>query len=201
MNSPRYAPAGLLVEYGNDRVMIDGGPGAEPKPKVAVWLVTDQRGELIREIRKLARPRELEPIVSGYSSKPVFIEPHNVVHTSHDTYGYVIRFYNKKIVWAPEFRLFPTWAKGAHLMFAEAAGWSCPILFRGGVGGHASVEQVASDAQKYKIKKLVFAHIGRPTIKAMDAGKLPVFGEFGKDGTVFKIGVNPGPVAVHPKGS
>ena len=67
--------------------------------------------------------------------------------------------------------------------------------------GHASVEQVASDAQKYKIKKLVFAHIGRPTIKAMDAGKLPVFGEFGKDGTVFKIGVNPGPVAVQPKGS
>ena len=86
-------------------------------------------------------------------------------------------------------------------MFAEAAGWSRPILFRGGVGGHASVEQVASDAQKYKIKKLVFAHIGRPTIKAMDVGKLPVFGEFGKDGTVFKIGVNPGPVAVQPKGS
>ena len=58
-------------------------------------------------------------------------------------------------------------------MCSEAAGWNRPILFRGGVGGHASVEQVASDAQKYRIKKLVFAHIGRPTIKAMDAGKLP----------------------------
>lgn len=199
MNSPRYAPAGLLVECGTARVMIDGGPGAEPKREVVVWLVTDQRGELIREIRKLARPRGLEPIVSSYSSNPVSITPHNVVHTAHDTYGYVIRFYRKKIVWAPEFLLFPTWAKGAHLMFAEAAGWNRPILFRGGVGGHASVEQVASDAQKYKIKKLVFAHIGRPTIKAMDAGKLPLFGELGEDGAVFKIVVNSGSVATYPR--
>ena len=190
MNSPRYAPAGLLVECGSACVMIDGGPGAEPKSKVAVWLVTDQRGELIREIRKLARPRGLEPVVSSYSSNSVCVTPHNVVHTSHDTCGYLIRFNRKKIVWAPEFLLFPSWAKGAHLMFAEAAGWNRPILFRGGVGGHASVEQVASDAQKYKIKRLVFAHIGRPTIKAMDAGKLPLFGEFGKDGAIFKIVVN-----------
>ena len=68
MNSPLYAPAGLLVECGTARVMIESGPGAEPKSKVAVWLVTDQRGELIREIRKLARPRGLEPVVSSYSS-------------------------------------------------------------------------------------------------------------------------------------
>ena len=190
MNSPRYAPAGLLVECGTARVMIDGGPGAEPKSKVAVWLVTDQRGELIREIRKLARPRGLEPVVSSYSSNSVCVTPHNVVHTSHDTCGYLIRFNRKKIVWAPEFLLFPSWAKGAHLMFAEAAGWNRPILFRGGVGGHASVEQVASDALKYKIKRLVLAHIGRPTIKAMDDGKLPLFGEFGKDGAIFKIVVN-----------
>ena len=75
------------------------------------------------------------------TSKPVSIEPHNVVHTSRDTYGYVIRFYNKKIVWAPEILLFSSWAKGAYLMCSEAAGWNRPILFRGGVGGHASVEQ------------------------------------------------------------
>jgi hypothetical protein len=25
MNSPLYAPAGLLVEYAGDRIMIDGG--------------------------------------------------------------------------------------------------------------------------------------------------------------------------------
>lgn len=187
MNSPRYAPAGLLVECGSTRVMIDGGPGAEPKRKVMAWLVTDERGELIRKIRELARARGLEPVVSAYTSNTLSVKPHIVVHTSHDTYGYVIRFEGKKIVWAPEFLLFPTWAKCTDLMFADAAGWSHPILFRGGVGGHASVEQVARDALKYKIRRLVFAHIGRPTIKAIDAGKRAVFGEFGVDGAVYKI--------------
>ena len=72
-------------------------------------------------------------------------------------------------------------------MFAEAAGWSRPILFRGGVGGHAAVEQVSYDALKYHIKRLIFAHVGRPTIKAIDAGKRPPFGEFGKDGSVYRL--------------
>ena len=190
MNSPRYAPAGLLVECGSTRVMIDGGLGAEPKGNVLAWLVTDEHAELIREIRKLAQLRRLEPLVSGYSSNTLSVKPHRVVHTSHDTYGYLIRSQGKKVVWAPEFLEFPTWAKGAHLMFADAAGWTRPILFRGGVGGHASVEQVARDALKYKIKRLVFAHIGRPTIKAIDAGKLPAFGEFGVDGAVYDSGPN-----------
>jgi hypothetical protein len=43
MNSPRYALARLLVEYGSARVMIDGGLGAAPKRRVAAWLVTDER--------------------------------------------------------------------------------------------------------------------------------------------------------------
>lgn len=43
MNSPRYAPAGLPVECGNARVMIDDGPGAAPKWRIAAWLVTDER--------------------------------------------------------------------------------------------------------------------------------------------------------------
>jgi hypothetical protein len=33
MNSPRYAPAGLLVECGTARVMIDGGRGRRTKIK------------------------------------------------------------------------------------------------------------------------------------------------------------------------
>ena len=191
MNSPRYAPAGLLVEQGSTRVMIDGGPGAEPKRQLTAWLVTDDRGELLREIRKLARSRGLEPVVDSYSSGELSIKPRAVVHTNHDTYGYVIQAYGKKIVWAPEFFLFPRWAKGADLMFAEAAGWNRPILFRGGVGGHASVEQVARDALKSRIKRLVFAHIGRPTIKAIDVGKRPPFGEFGEDGGVYKLSASP----------
>jgi hypothetical protein len=43
MNSPRYAPAGLLVEYGSARVMMDGESRAAPKRKVVTWLVTDER--------------------------------------------------------------------------------------------------------------------------------------------------------------
>ena len=58
---------------------------------------------------------------------------------------------------------------------------------------------MTSYAQKSEIKKLVFAHIGRPTIKAMDAGKLPLFGELGEDGAVFKIVVNSGSVATYPR--
>ena len=185
MNSPRYAPAGLLVEYGSSRVMIDGGPGATTKSRVSAWLVTDERSELIREIRKLAQQKGLEPEVATYRSDGLTVEPRAVVHTSHPTCGYLIRVAGKKIVWAPEFLVFPSWAKGADLMFAEAAGWNRPIFFRGGVGGHASVNQVARDAIKYKVKRLVFAHLGRPTIKAIDAGKRPVFGEFAADGHVY----------------
>lgn len=187
MNSPRYAPAGLLVECNGARVMIDGGPGAEPKGELNAWLVTDEHGELMRELRKLARPRGLEPQVGSYLSSGLSIKPHQVVHTSHETYGYVIRNCGKKIVWAPEFFVFPSWAKNADIMFAEAAGWNRPILFRGGVGGHASVEQVARDALKHKIKRLVFAHIGRPTIRALEAGKCPIFGQVGKEGCVYTL--------------
>jgi hypothetical protein len=185
MNSPRYAPAGLLVEYGSSRVIIDGGPDATTRRKINAWLVTDARCELIREIRKLAQLQGLAPEVGTYSSDGLTIEPRAVVHTSHPAYGYLIRAAGKKIVWAPEFLEFPSWARGADLMFAEAAGWTRPILFRGGVGGHACVDQVARDARKHKVKRLVFAHIGRPTIKAIDAGERPIFGQFVGDGELY----------------
>ena len=48
------------------RVMIDGGPGAEPEGELNAGLVTDERGELIRELRTLARTRELEPHVGSF---------------------------------------------------------------------------------------------------------------------------------------
>ena len=37
MNSPRYAPAGLLIEQSQVRVAIDGGPGAEPARSWPGW--------------------------------------------------------------------------------------------------------------------------------------------------------------------
>ena len=186
MNSPRYQPAGLLVQHGKMSLVIDGG-GKVPKHELAVWLVTDEQGELIREIRKASQKIGLDPKVTTYSSGQLSIRPHSVVHTSHNTYGYTIEANGKKIVWAPEFLRFPRWAKAADLMFAEAAAWNRSIFFRGRVGGHASVEQVASSAQNYSIKRLVYAHIGRPTIRAIDSGKHAVFGEFGREGDIYVI--------------
>jgi hypothetical protein len=74
-------------------------------------------------------------------------------------------------------------------MFAEAAGWERPIRFAGRVGGHSPVLDVAREAQEHGVQRLIFAHIGRPTIRALDAGKLAPFGEFGTDGKTYRVRV------------
>jgi hypothetical protein len=63
--------------------MLDGGQGAKPDGRLDAWLVTDERGELMREIRRLSRARGLEPAVKTYSSGDLTIEPRLVVHTTH----------------------------------------------------------------------------------------------------------------------
>ena len=63
---------------------------------------------------------------------------------------------------------FPRWAAGADLMFAEAAAWVRPIRFTRGAGGHAPVLEVSRLARDAGDRRLVFAHIGRPTIRALD---------------------------------
>ena len=185
MNSPRYAPAALLVEHRDSRVMFDGGPGAEPAGELDAWLVSDERAELMRDIRAAARRKGLGPEVGSHRSTGLDVRPHPVVHTSHPAYGYLVVAEGLKIAGAPEFFAFPAWAGGADLLFADAAGWSRPICFAGGVGGHAAALQVADEARARRVRRLVFAHIGRPTIAAMDAGERPPFGEFGHDGRVY----------------
>jgi hypothetical protein len=115
-----------------------------------------------------------------------------VVHTSHPTFGYLVRVGEDRIVWAPEFLDFPDWAAGADLMFADAAGWRRPIRFAGGVGGHACVVDTAEAALGNAVKRLVFAHIGRPAIRARDAGEPLPFGEWGYEDHVYRIGADPG---------
>ncbi|HEU4979724.1 MAG TPA: hypothetical protein VFT14_00810, partial [Solirubrobacterales bacterium] len=66
MNSPRFAPAGLLVEHEGSRLMVDGGPGAEPRGPLDAWLVTDARAELIGQIRQLAAALGVAPVVGPY---------------------------------------------------------------------------------------------------------------------------------------
>lgn len=191
MNSPRYAPAGLVAEHGRTRVAIDGGPGAVPGGRVAAWLVTDERAELIAELRRLAAARQLTPNVGGYSAGGLEVVPHPVVHTSHDTFGYLIEAAGRRVAWAPEFFEFPEWAAGADLMFADAAGWARPIRFAHRAGGHAAGVEVARQAVSHHVRRLVFAHIGRPTIAAIDAGQVPPFGEFGSDGAVYTLSPAP----------
>ena len=110
-----------------------------------------------------------------------------VVHTNHPTCGYLVRAAGWRVAWAPEFLEFPDWARGVDLMFAEAAGWSRPIRFAGGVGGHLNVLAVAAAARALGVRRLVFAHVGRPAVRAIDRGETPPFGEFAEDGQVFRL--------------
>jgi hypothetical protein len=167
--------------------MLDGGPGAEPATDLRAWLVTDLRCELVHELRRLARERGLQPAVASYRAEALVISPLPVVHTSHPTWGYRIEHSGRTAVWAPEFAELPAWAAAADLMFADAAGWERPIRFRGGVGGHAAALDTAERARQLGVRRLVFAHIGRPTLRAIDAGAVPPYGEIGQEGTVYLL--------------
>ena len=186
-NSPRHRPAGLLLASAGVRVMMDGGPGAVPPGRLDAWLVTDERAELIVSIRRSARVKGLRPYAGDFRKDGVQVQRRRVFHTSHPTYGYRVRAGGRTIVWAPEFRRFPIWAAGADVMFAEAAGWDHPIRFRGGVGGHLDVRAVADRARRLGVKRLVFTHIGRPTLRALSRGQKPPFGEMAADGQTFRI--------------
>jgi hypothetical protein len=185
--SPRFAPAGLLVVAAACRLLIDGGPDSAPAGHLDAWLVCDERSELMSAIRRTARQRGLEPRAAGFTGKGLVAECLPVVHTSHPAYGYRIRAGRWTAVWAPEFWEFPGWAAGADLMFAEAAGWERPIRFARGVGGHMAAVEVAEAARRAGVRRLVLAHVGRPTIRAMDRGARPPFGEFGADGREYRL--------------
>lgn len=187
-DSPRFRPAGLLVASGRWRVMVDGGPRAEPVGRVDAWLVCDARSELRSEILRIAATHDVRPVVASFARPDITLEPLAVEHTSHPTYGYLIHAAGKRVVWAPEFMAFPAWAGGADLMFAEAASWSHPIHFARRAGGHAPVLEVSRLARDAGVRRLVFAHLGRPTIRALDRGLSPPFGEIGVEGRTYSVG-------------
>lgn len=184
--SPRYPPAGLLVEHRGQRVAIDAGPGTEPAGPLDAWLVCDERAELMPAIRRAARERGLEAEVASFDGDDLRLEPRPVEHTSHPAFGYLMTGAGATVAWAPEFWRFPDWAAGADILFADAAGWRRPIRFARGVGGHAAVIDVAEQARRRGVKRLVYAHIGRATIRAVDAGERPAFGELGVVGHTYR---------------
>jgi hypothetical protein len=192
MNSPRYGPAGLLVSWCGRRVMLDGGAAATPRVRVDAWLVTDERAELMADIRRRCLPLGLMPSVRAWYADGLTLRPMQVEHTSHATVGYLIEVADRRVVWAPEFWRFPSWAAGADLMFADAAGWRRPIRFAGGVGGHAAVIDTAEYGRRLGVVRLVFAHIGRPGIRAIDAGERLPYGEWAVQGRRYRIVVNVG---------
>ncbi|MFJ6565696.1 hypothetical protein ACIQMV_38870 [Streptomyces sp. NPDC091412] len=188
MASPRFAPAGLLVASGRHRVAFDGGPGAEPpEGRLDAWLVTDEHAELRSALRRMAAERGLLPCMTDVDAGGLRVRVLPVAHTSHPTCGYRIEGEAGVVVWAPEFWTFPLWAAQADLMFAEASGWDRPIRFRGGVGGHAPVRDVGAEAARNRIGRLVYAHIGRPCLRAMDAGLTPEYGEWGREGRTYVL--------------
>jgi hypothetical protein len=67
----------------------------------------------------------------------------------------------------------------------EAAGCNRPIRFRGGVGGHACVLEVAEQAHRRGVRRLVYAHVGRPSIRALESGETPPYGEIGRENEVY----------------
>jgi hypothetical protein len=184
--SPRFPPAGLVIAHRRCRVAIDGGHGAETKTGIDAWLVTDERAEEMPAIRRAAKALEHQPKVGKFEGPDLLIQPREVIHTSHPTYGYEIHGGGRTVVWAPEFLRFPEWASDSDLMFAEGAGWSRPILFARRVGGHAAALDVAEDAPAYGIRRLVLAHLGRPTLRALDAGETLPFGEIGRVGRTYR---------------
>lgn len=190
MRSPRYEPSGLLVRTHEGRpvrVAIDGGESSGVGSRLDAWLLTDERAELIAGIRRRARALGVEPRAARYTCGRLDIAPRRVRHTSHPTYAYEIAWRGRRVVWAPEFFRFPSWAAGADVLFADASGWDRPILFARGAGGHAAALDVAQRAGAARVRRLVFAHIGRPTIRATDAGARAPLGELGRDGARITI--------------
>jgi hypothetical protein len=187
MNSPRYRPAGLLTAWRGHRVALDGGDGADPGPGIDAWLVCDERGELMPSLRRRAHELGVRAQVAAHEAAGVRIRPLEVRHTSRPTYGYLAETEQARVVWAPEFWEFPGWAAGADLMFADAAGWDRPIRFAKGVGGHACVWETVEQARAHGVRRLVFAHIGRPTIRAIDRGERPSFGEWGVEHRTYRL--------------
>jgi hypothetical protein len=72
-------------------------------------------------------------------------------------------------------------------MFADATGWRCPIRFRGGAGGHAAALGTIEPARQQEVRRLVLAHIGRPTIRGLEAGEPLPYGEVGLEGSEYLL--------------
>ena len=83
MNSPRYRPAGLLVVWANQRVMLDGGGATDRGCSLDGWLVSDEQAELMPQIHGRAAELGVSPAIRPFEADSVWLRPLPVRHTSH----------------------------------------------------------------------------------------------------------------------
>lgn len=170
--SARFAPAGLLLEYGHVRVGFDGGPGSEPAEIIDAWLVSDAGGPLQQERHRIARETGMpEPAVGPYEHPPLHIEP----MPTAAAHGYRITIGHRFAVWAPAFAQFPEWAGGADLMFAD------------GTGDRRRLAEVTAAAQQRLVRRLVLVPVGEVAIESVDGARPPPYGEWGEEGRAYRL--------------
>ncbi|WP_395105548.1 hypothetical protein [Actinomadura sp. SCN-SB] len=166
--SPRFAPAGLLVEYGHTRVGIDGGAGSEPPGTADAWLVRDDAPH--PDLLRIARETGMcEPAVAPFRHGPLRVDP---LPVGEGLYGYRIAAGHHTAVWAPEHTAFPHWAEGAELVFS---------------GPGAGIAETAEAARRLTVRRLVFVLLDETVSGMLDAGEDPPFGEWGEEGGRYRM--------------
>jgi hypothetical protein len=172
-DSPRFAAAGLLVEYGHVRVGIDGGPGSEPPEIIDAWLVRDEQGPMQPELRRIANETGMpEPVIAPFGHGPLKIEPHPVAGRVH---GYQIRIGHHVAAWTPECAELPPWVEGTDLLFAD------------GSGDWLDTQEMARTAKRLRVQRLVVVNLGAAASAAQDRGEQPPYGEWAEEGSKYRM--------------
>jgi hypothetical protein len=171
--SSRFAPAGLLIEYGHIRVGIDGGPGSEPPENIDAWLVRDEQGTLQPELSRLAQETGMpEPSVQPYDHGPLKITP---IPAAGHVQDYRIRIGHHLAAWVPECSELPSWVEGMDLVFADGSlNWP-------------DTQELARTAKRLRVQRLVFVRLGDSSLAAMDGGEEPPYGEWGEEGRKYRM--------------
>ena len=171
--STRFAPVGLLLEYGHIRVGIDGGPGSEPAENINAWLVRDEHGPLQGELLRIAHETGMpEPEVMPHHHGPLKVEP---VPVADHLYGYRIGIGHHVAAWVPEAPELPAWAEGLDLVFAD-----------GSLDG-PHTQELARTAKRLRVQRLVFVRLGAAALAAVDAAEQPLYGEWGQEGRKYRM--------------
>jgi hypothetical protein len=189
-----WAPCALFVSRPPGCSSTTAGTGscstvAGGRPSIAVmvsapgWSPTPAAKSSGRSV--VSQENGVVPQVAPVSFEGLGIEPHDVVHTSHPIYGYLIRAGDRAIAWAPEFWELPDRVAGVDLLFADAAGRRQPIRFARGRRTRGRARHRGARREAGRAPPGVLAHptTGHPGPRS---GRGLPFGEFGSDGALYR---------------